>query len=278
MISIITPVFNGEKFIEACIKSVINQNYFHVEHIIIDGASTDKTVEIIEQYFKKYNHIKFISKKDNGQSDAINTGISLATGEIIGILNVDDSYEPNTLLRVSDIFRHLSEPSFVTGNCNIYDSSGYLRKVNKPKKMDIIDLLLKSKSHPFPANPSAYFYHKSLHQKIGLYDVNDHYTMDLDFICRAVQGATVKYVDEVWGNFLLHEGSKTFNDSIVAHRGRNRREKVLNLYRNSLSLSKKCKLTVFDSFYSASLHSRRLPGKFRNFLSKLNYKSNNFHN
>ena len=88
MLSIITPVLNGEQFIESCIKVVIDQSCPDCEHIIIDGNSKDRTVEIIKHYASKYSHIRWISENDKGQSDAMNKGIRMARGEIIGILNV----------------------------------------------------------------------------------------------------------------------------------------------------------------------------------------------
>jgi glycosyltransferase involved in cell wall biosynthesis len=95
MISIITPVFNGEKFIASCIKNVIGQNCPYAEHIIIDGASTDSTASIVKTFADRYPHIRWVSEKDRGQSDAMNKGIALAQGTILGFLNVDDYYEPN---------------------------------------------------------------------------------------------------------------------------------------------------------------------------------------
>ena len=212
MISIITPVYNCEKFIEFCIKNVINQHYSDVEHIIVDGASKDRTVDIIKQYAAQFSHIRWISEKDQGQSDALNKGIDLAKGEIIGILNADDFYEPGTLNCIAEMFKALPEPTFLVGNCNIWDNDGHLKYINKPKELALFKLLLGPYTYQFPYNPSAYFYHASLHQAAGLYDVDDHYTMDLDFILRAVQLSTVKYVDQVWGNFREVEGSKTFDD------------------------------------------------------------------
>ncbi|MER3490984.1 MAG: glycosyltransferase [Mastigocladus sp. ERB_26_2] len=209
MISVITPVYNGEKFIESCIKVVIEQNCPNVEHIIIDGGSKDGTVEIIKQYAKHYPHIRWISEKDQGQSDAMNKGIAMAKGEIISFLNVDDFYEPNVLNHVLKLFEKLPEPSLVVGNCNIWGDSQELKLINKPKKLKIEYLL--SETSPFPYNPSAYFYHKSLHQKIGLYKVDEHYMMDIDFICKAVQAAKVKYVNETWGNHRQIEGTKTIS-------------------------------------------------------------------
>jgi glycosyltransferase involved in cell wall biosynthesis len=209
MLSIITPVYNGEQFIEFCLKNVIEQDCPNIEHIIVDGGSTDKTVEIIKQYAELYPHIRWISEKDRGQSDAMNKGILMAKGEIIAVLNDDDFYEPNVLNSVSSIFKILPEPSFVVGNCNIWGDEGKIVKVNKPKHLKFIDLV--SMIHPFPVNPSAYFYHRSLHQRVGLYEVEDHYTMDLDFILKAVQEASVYYIDETWGNYRNIQGTKTIS-------------------------------------------------------------------
>ncbi|MEH2236266.1 glycosyltransferase [Nostoc sp.] len=130
MISIITPVYNGEKFIESCLQVVINQNFAEVEHIIIDGGSTDKTIDILEHYANQYSHIRRISEKDQGQSDAMNKGITMAQGLIIGILNVDDFYEPNVISRIWELFKTLPEPSLIVGNCNMWDHREKLIQLN----------------------------------------------------------------------------------------------------------------------------------------------------
>jgi glycosyltransferase involved in cell wall biosynthesis len=208
-ISVITPTFNGEQFIEKCIINVIDQNCPTAEHIIVDGASTDGTVEIIRQYATEYPHIHWISEKDRGQSDAMNKGIAMAKGEIVSFLNVDDYYEPGVLNRVIKIFETLEEPAFLVGNCNVWNDDGNLIEINKPRKLALKDLLLGYYINPFPVNPSAYFYHKSLHDKIGPYDVDIQVAMDVYFLLRAVQVANIKYVDEIWGNFRIIKGTKT---------------------------------------------------------------------
>jgi glycosyltransferase involved in cell wall biosynthesis len=212
MISVITPVYNGQRFIESCINVVLDQGCPDVEHIIVDGGSVDGTVEVIRQYAETCSHIRWVSEKDRGQSDAMNKGIQMARGEILGVLNVDDSYEPNVLNRVMELFRTLPEPGLLVGNCNVWDSEGDLLYVNKPRRLKLTDLLLGPDVNPYPFNPSAYFYHSSLHHRIGLYKVDEHYAMDLDFLLRAVQVAMVRYVDETWGNFRMTEGTKTLND------------------------------------------------------------------
>ncbi len=105
-------------------KNVIEQNCVEMEHIIVDGGSKDRTVEIVNNYSENYPHIRWISEKDKGQSDAMNKGIRMAKTEIIGILNVDDYYEPNVLNRVLEIFSTLIEVSFITGNCKSWNGGG----------------------------------------------------------------------------------------------------------------------------------------------------------
>lgn len=92
-ISVVTAVYNGEKYIEECLKSIMNQSYKNFEHIVMDGGSTDRTVEIVKKYEKLYN-VKVYSQKDNGMYDAIVKGFDKATGDILCWLNSDDKYFP----------------------------------------------------------------------------------------------------------------------------------------------------------------------------------------
>jgi glycosyltransferase involved in cell wall biosynthesis len=209
MISVITPVHNGARFIESCIASVISQQCTDVEHIIVDGASTDATVSVVRDYAKKFPHIRWISEPDRGQSEAMNKGIALARGEVIGILNVDDFYEPNLLNRIAALLKTANEPALVVGNCNVWNDDGELLYVARPSRLKLQQLLVGPRVNLYPVNPSQYFYHRSLHDRVGGFDVDDHYAMDLDFLIRAVQVAHVRYFDEIWGNFRLIQGTKT---------------------------------------------------------------------
>jgi glycosyltransferase involved in cell wall biosynthesis len=231
MISIVTPIYNGRSYIEACIRSVIDQNCPEVEHILVDGGSTDGTVEIIREYAAQFPHIRWVSEKDRGQSDAMNKGIAMARGEILGILNVDDTYEPGVLNRILPLMKSLPSPAFLVGNCNVLDHDGNLFDLNKPKHHKFWQLLLGPVICPYPINPSAYFCHASLLDKTGNYNENYHMELDLDFILRAVQCAHVKYCDETWGNFRLYEGTKTWNDM---QRGVNRSTHLMREYREKL--------------------------------------------
>lgn len=248
-ISVITPVYNGENFIESCIKNVIDQKCHNVEHIIVDGGSTDKTIEIIKTYTKNYSHIKWLSEKDHGQSDAMNKGISMVSGSIIGFLNVDDYYEPGTLNKILTIFKDLPESSMIIGNCNVWDDDQNIRYINRPTGLSLIDIL---KGKPFPVNPSAYFYHVSLHDIIGLYDIDNTYTMDLDFLLRAVQIAHVKYFNETWGNFRYIRGTKTYQEIENGSNRKHKKELFLK-YQKELPLNQKLSVKIMFSLSNIEL-------------------------
>jgi glycosyltransferase involved in cell wall biosynthesis len=125
-VSIITVVYNGASFIQDCIKSILNQTYPDIEYIIIDGQSTDGTVEIVQSYGTKIAH--FISEPDKGLYDAMNKGIGLATGEVIGLLNADDFYRHNRVIEnmVATFER--------TGSDAVYGDMLYVDR-NDPQKL-----------------------------------------------------------------------------------------------------------------------------------------------
>lgn len=209
-LTIITPVFNGNKYIEKCLENVASQAFPEMEHLIMDGDSTDGTVEIVQKWMVKYPHIRLISEKDNGQSNAMNKGIKQAQGNIIGFLNVDDYYEPEVLGKILPIFESLAEPSFVCGNLNIWNANGSFKHFNRPDKLSLPELL----SHKFewPYNPSAYFYHKALHDKTGMYNESNHYCMDYEFILESARHTQLRHIDQLWGNFCQVEESKTLHN------------------------------------------------------------------
>lgn len=247
-VSIITPVFNGKRFIEACINNVIDQRCDLVEHIIVDGGSDDGTVDVIREYARHHTHIAWISEKDAGQSDAMNKGIAIARGSILGVLNTDDFYEPNVLNRIAVIFKGLPEPSLLVGNCNIWDDDGRISEINRPTNLQITDLMMGWHINPYPTNPSQYFYHASLHDTIGLYDVHEHFTLDIDFLSRAVQAAHVCYVDEVWGNYRKIAGTKTVTD-IENGLCDKRFLATLEKYRKQLPFSKRMRIAAGRMYY-----------------------------
>lgn len=269
MLSIITPVYNGKRFIESCIKNVIAQHCPDAEHVIIDGGSSDGTVEIIKRYADSYSHICWVSEKDSGQSDAMNKGIAMARGQILGFLNTDDFYEQDILNWVVKRFADLPEPSLLVGNCNLWGDNGQLQGVNKPAHLKLTQLLVADETrYPFPINPSAYFYHKSLHDVIGTFDVNEHYTMDIDFLLKAVKNAHSAYFDKLLGNFRLVEGTKTFKE-IQNGSADARFNALIRKFRNQLQCREK--VHVWSLFVAAksTKYAGIITQRFRNRLRML---------
>lgn len=227
--SIITPTFNSLKYIDNCVNNVQCQGDVVIEHIIVDGGSTDGTVDRILSLQSELKTIRYIPGPDLGQSDALNKGIAVAHGEVIGVLNVDDLYEPDAVSQACYILNRLESPAFVVGNCKIIDSQHI--KWNCPKDLRFEALILGYDYTQWPNNPSSYFYHKDIHDVVGLFNIEDHYTMDLDFIFRCSKAIKIKYVKMHWGNFYLHPGSKTFDDND----GVSRQKALMNRFHDQLS-------------------------------------------
>lgn len=210
-VSIITPTLNSVARLQDCVKHVADRLPADAEHIIVDGASSDGTLECLASLSGKYSHLRYLSEKDNGQSQAMNRGIAIAKGDVIGFLNVDDAYCGQPIVRAVNLLRSLQEPSMVCGACRIVGKGGLV--IGKESYSSLGKLsMIAGCSHPL--NPACYFYHRSLHDIIGGYDENDNYTMDLDFLIRAASVVQFSSVDEVWGEFSWEEGAKTFE----AHR------------------------------------------------------------
>lgn len=193
-ISIITPSYNSASCIERAILSVRNQNYANWEHIIIDAASKDGTVEII----KKYDKIILLSEPDKGQSDAMNKGFKLASGEIIVYLNADDEFMPNIFDDVVKSFGEASTNQMTICDLQILEKNNvsYITKPS-PKIVDIIN----PNKLSYPYNPVSYFYTKNLQNKIGDFPSHFHYAMDYWFLLRAYNIASIKYLPIVAGIF-----------------------------------------------------------------------------
>jgi len=210
-LTIITPVYNSIQFIEKCILNIIEQNCGEqTEHLIMDAGSTDGTLQVIKEYAARYPHIRFVSEPDKGQSDAMNKGIVLAKGEIISFLNADDAYFPFVLRRILHLFDTKTHLEFITGNCKVISNEGDLIYLNRPQRVKAYHLY--SYTEAFPVNPAAYFYKKAIHTRAGMYDIDDHYTMDYDFILRAALITDIIYFNEDWGYAVYHDGSKTQQD------------------------------------------------------------------
>jgi hypothetical protein len=165
----------------------------------------------------------------------MNKGIAKAAGNILGFLNTDDYYESGTLREALDLFGRLKEPALLVGNCNVWDDDGNRISVNKPARISLLSLLQGKYDEAFPLNPSAYFYHKSLHKRIGPYEISEHFGMDVHFIFKAVQHADVTYVDKTWGNYRYLQDTKTFRD-VQSGMNAARVREITRLYRQQQPL------------------------------------------
>ena len=205
-ISIVTPSYNQGKYIEQTILSVINQNYPNLEYIIIDGGSTDETVDIIKKYEQ---HITYwVSEKDNGQSHAINKGIEKCTGELFNWLNSDDWYEPDTLLKIANEFMNDTSLEFVSGFENHVYENGETIIYNGTYLNKTIEQTIETCE---VAQPSTFFKLDSI-KTIGGVSNDLHYVMDGHIWIRLllIKGFNhFKKIDKTLVNFRYHESSKS---------------------------------------------------------------------
>lgn len=200
-ISVITPSFNSVTKIEKAIKSVLKQDYKNWEHIIIDGKSTDNTVEIL----KKYSHLKWVSEKDNGQSDAMNKGFSKSTGDIIVYLNADDYFYPNAFSSVIKEFNKGAK--FVVGNIKVKSPRLKANFINTPR-IKLEGMLRHWEPNAFPVNPVGYFYLKEIQKKCP-FNTRNKYTMDLEFLISASSKYIFTKIEKVLGCFEDGTNTKT---------------------------------------------------------------------
>src|SRR5215218_3764239 len=224
----------------ACLENVVAQECADAEHVIVDGGSTDATEAIVREHIEHHPSTRWIQEPGANQSRALNLGLEQSRGRVVGILNVDDFYEPRTLRRVLELLENLPSPSLLVGNCNAWEGDSLLY-VNRPTDLQFEKLLLGPDFYPFPFNPAAYFYDKSLHDVVGPYDIADEYAMDLDFLLRAVRVAHVAYVDETWGNYRIHPEAKTVRARKAGDHDR-RRNKLLRRHRRALRRSERATL------------------------------------
>jgi len=237
-ISIITPSFNQGKFIKETIESVLSQNYPNLEYIVMDGGSTDETVKILKSYnSKSTNGSKFswVSKKDAGQTDAINNGIKKSTGEIIAYINSDDVMLPNTLETVAKFFTNNKESMWLTGDYFIIDENGkviqsfiakykrFLRRFPYFNTLAVANYIIQ---------PST-FWRRSLIDEIGFFDKDLHLCMDYDYWMRAIKKYNLAVLPDHFSQFRIHGASK----GISQYKKQFREEsKVLSRYTTNIVL------------------------------------------
>jgi len=203
-ISIVTPSYNQGRFIEETIRSVLLQGYPDLEYIIIDGGSTDGSVDIIKQYEKWLTY--WVSEPDRGQSDAINKGFKKASGEIYTWLNSDDYLLENALRNIAMAYSISPEAGAWCGDCMRVYADGKLLSVESPKRLELDGLAQWFVNH---FSQSACFFSRKAWQECGPLDETLHYAMDFDLWLKIAKALSIKKVDDVIAADHVHKDAKT---------------------------------------------------------------------
>ena len=222
LVSIITPSFNQARYIEATIRSVLSQDYPNIEYIIVDGGSTDETVEIIKNYaldsgsllpnirqqasaFQSRSIAWWVSEKEKGQTDAINKGFARAKGQILAWLNSDDTYEPGAISAAVKYLQEHPEVGMVYGDCNYINEDG--RVIGKFGSAQTDYRLLRQGYAHIPQQ--TMFFRADLWKQVGPLDPSFYFAMDYDLWTRLAARTVLQYVPQLWANFRLHTSGKT---------------------------------------------------------------------
>jgi len=211
LFTLITPSYNQGKFLEETILSVLNQTYLNIEYLIIDGGSTDESVDIIRRYAPKLRY--WVSEPDRGQAHAINKGLKLARGEFVGWLNADDTLYPDAVERVAAIFRRNSV-DVVYGTATRIDPDGKIIRT-PPRKLPYPVFSLEDMIGECLVSQPGAFWRASWIEQVGFLDEELHFVMDYEYWMRlALAGAQFYRLEgRPLANFRLFAGSKTVSAS-----------------------------------------------------------------
>jgi len=198
-ISIITPSYNQARFLERTILSVLNQNYLNLEYIIIDGGSTDGSLEIIRKYEKYLSY--WISEEDNSMYEAINKGLEVASGDILAYLNSDDLYLPGTIQTVVEYFHKHPKAFLVYGDTDYMDAEGnFMYTYRYPAFKYHRFILLNWSSIPQQSS----FWRRGIHDEIGYFNTEFKMAGDFEFFGRVGRHYRIDHVKHVLASQRIH--------------------------------------------------------------------------
>ncbi len=236
LVTIVTPSFNQGEFIERTIKSVLNQTYAKIQYIVVDGGSTDSTLDILSKYNNDIDIV--ISEKDNGQSDAINKGFKLAEGEIVGWINSDDTLEPNCVEEIVKLYikHHSDGVIFSTPSVNIIDENDNIIRTTYRRILGRDDLIYNN----YSVVQQGSFYSTKALKEINYIDETLNFCMDLDLFVRLLSKGDIFYTkayslanfrswSETKTNTSVHDFSNEIESTIKKYGAGNLSKSVLHL-------------------------------------------------
>jgi glycosyltransferase involved in cell wall biosynthesis len=203
LVTIVTPSYNQGDFIEATILSVLNQTYPHIQYIIIDGGSTDHTMQVVDKYRDRIDVI--VHERDKGQSDAINKGFKLAKGELAGWLNSDDVLKPQAVQKIVELYQANNATIIMPGQLDWINELGDFMVTKYATARNSHQLVSKDYDIVQPGS----FYKLSDLKKVNYCNETMQYCMDLDLILRLLRHGDICFIDEALANFRIHTTSKT---------------------------------------------------------------------
>ena len=209
LISIVTPSFNQANFIGEALGSVRGQNYENWEHLVIDGRSSDGTIDLLQYETATSGQCKlsWVSERDTGQSEALNKGFRRATGEIIGWLNSDDRYRANCFDHVAQAFKDNPDVDIIYGDYLLVDEAGKMLKIRREIEFNAFILLY----HRILYIPTtATFFRRRIFEERNWLDEKLQYAMDLEFFIRlSERGYRFKHIPQLLADFRMQPNSKT---------------------------------------------------------------------
>lgn len=207
-ISVITPSFNQGRFIGETIRSVAAQNWPDLEFIVIDGGSTDETIDVIGRHAPLIAH--WVSEPDHGQADAINKGLRTATGDIVTWFSADDVYVDGIFAAVADAWRRNPRAIYAAPVSNFYSRGR--QTLIRPHGLSLENVVQYWKRRSLWHDPGL-FWSRAVVDAAGELDPSLTYAFDYDYLARALQRFPVEYVEHVAAGFRLHQDSKTISQS-----------------------------------------------------------------
>ena len=203
LVSIVTASYNQGRFIEETLRSVKEQDYPRLEHIVIDGASPDDTLQVLRRYEGTYD-MRWISEPDQGHADALWKGFERAQGQVLAWLNSDDVYLPGAVSAAVDAFERYPEADLIYGDVLIIDERGRTTGERKLTRMDLYDFL----GHGDCLAQPATFWRRHIYERVGGIDRDYYFQMDLDFFIRVALAGRLRHIRRTLAKMRMHAEGK----------------------------------------------------------------------